>query len=40
VPGVVRFYDTDSLPQLVEDEGLTVVECHRESLGVRVLARA
>jgi SAM-dependent methyltransferase len=40
VPGVVRFYDTESLPRLVEDQGLTVVECHGESLGVRVLARA
>jgi SAM-dependent methyltransferase len=27
VPGVVRFYDTNSLPLLVQDQGLTVVEC-------------
>jgi hypothetical protein len=26
MPGVVRFYDTNSLPRLVEDQGLTVVE--------------
>jgi SAM-dependent methyltransferase len=40
VPGVVRFYDTDSLPRLVEDQGLTVVECDGEAGRVRVLARA
>ena len=28
VPGVVRFYDTSSLPGLVEDQGLIVVECN------------
>src|SRR5262249_7315103 len=28
VPGVVRFYDTSSLPRLVQDQGLTVVECN------------
>jgi SAM-dependent methyltransferase len=27
VPGVVRFHDTNSLPRLVEDQGLTVVGC-------------
>ena len=27
VPGVVRFYDTNSLPRLVQDQGLTVVGC-------------
>ena len=40
VPGVVRFYDIDSLPRLVEDQGLTVVECNREPSRARVLARA
>jgi SAM-dependent methyltransferase len=40
VPGVVRFYDTSSLPSLVEDQGLTVVECTSEPGRVSVLARA
>ena len=40
VPGVVRFYDTNSLPRLVEDQGLTVVECHGEPGRVSVLARS
>jgi SAM-dependent methyltransferase len=40
VPGVVRFYDTDSLPRLVEDQGLTVVECNGKGRHVSVLARA
>ena len=40
VPGVVRFYDTSSLPHLVEDQGLTVVECNGEPGRVCVLARA
>jgi len=40
VPGVIRFYDTSSLPHLVEDQGLTVVECNGESRRVSVLARA
>lgn len=40
VPGVVRFYDTHSLPRLVEDQGLTVVECTAEAARVSVLARA
>ncbi|HEX6325266.1 MAG TPA: methyltransferase domain-containing protein [Jiangellaceae bacterium] len=40
VPGVVRFYDTSSLPHLVEDQGLTVVECNGEPGRVTVLARA
>ena len=40
VPGVVRFYDTSSLRRLVEDEGLTVVECNSEGRRVSVLARA
>jgi SAM-dependent methyltransferase len=39
-PGVVRFYDTNSLPRLVEDQGLTVVECNGEPGRVSVLARA
>ena len=40
VPGVVRFYDTSSLPRLVEDQGLTVVDCTGEPGRVGVLARA
>ena len=40
VPGVVRFYDTNSLPALVEDQGLTVVQCHGEPGRVTVLAHA
>jgi hypothetical protein len=40
VPGVVRFYDTNSLPPLVEDQGMTVVECNGEPGRVTVLARA
>jgi SAM-dependent methyltransferase len=40
VPGVVRFYDTNSLPRLVQDQGLTVVECNRGPGHVTVLARA
>ena len=40
VPGVVRFYDTNSLPRLVEDQGLTVVECSGGPGHVSVLARA
>jgi ubiquinone/menaquinone biosynthesis C-methylase UbiE len=40
VPGIVRFYDMNSLPQLVEDQGLTLVECHRKQSRVSVLARA
>jgi SAM-dependent methyltransferase len=40
VPGVVRFYDTNSLPRLVEDQGLTVVECKGEPGSESVLARA
>ena len=40
VPGVVRFYDARSLPRLVEDQGLTVVECDGAPNTVRVLARA
>ncbi|HEX4865050.1 MAG TPA: class I SAM-dependent methyltransferase [Acidimicrobiales bacterium] len=40
VPGVVRFYDRSSLRQLVEDQGLTVVECNGESHSVTVLASA
>jgi SAM-dependent methyltransferase len=40
VPGVVRFYDTSSLPRLVEDQGLTVVECEGEPGRVSVLAHA
>jgi SAM-dependent methyltransferase len=40
VPGVVRFYDTSTLPHLVEDHGLTVVACSGEPGRVSVLARA
>jgi len=40
VPGVIRFYDTSSLAHLVQDQGLTVVECTGEPLRVSVLARA
>src|SRR6185437_4727202 len=40
VPGIVRFYDTNSLPRLVQDQGLTVVECNGERDRVTVLARA
>ena len=40
VPGVVRFYDASSLPHLVEDQGLTVLECNGEPSRVSVLARA
>ena len=43
-PGVggrlVEVYDTNSLPRLVEDQGLTVVECNGEPGRVRVLARS
>jgi hypothetical protein len=38
VPGVVRFYDTNSLSHLVEDQALTVVECNGEPGRVSVLA--
>jgi len=40
VPGIVRFYDTTSLPHLVEDQGLTVIECKAEPGRVSVLARS
>ena len=40
VPGLVRFYDTDSLPRLVEVQGLTVIECKGDGKRVSVLARA
>ena len=40
VPGVVRFYDTSALPHLVEDQGLTVVECNGEPGRASVLAHA
>ncbi len=40
VPGLVRFYDTSSLPRLVEDQDLTVVECNGEPGRVSVLAQA
>ena len=40
VPGVVRFYDANCLPRLVENQGLTVVECNSEPSRVSVLARS
>jgi SAM-dependent methyltransferase len=40
VPGVVRFYDADSLTRLVQDQGLTVVECQAGPGRVSVLARS
>jgi len=40
VPGVVRFYDANSLTRLVQDQGLTVVECTVEPGRVSVLARS
>src|SRR5204863_6015494 len=40
VPGVVRFYDTNSLARLVEDQGLTVVERKNEPGRVSVLAHS
>jgi SAM-dependent methyltransferase len=40
VPGVVRFYDTNALAHLIEDQGLTVVECKGEPGRVSVLARS
>jgi SAM-dependent methyltransferase len=40
VPGAVCFYDTNSLTRLVEDQGLTVVECRVEPDRVSVLARS
>ena len=40
VPGVVRFYDADFLTRLVQDQGLTAVECKAEPGRVSVLARS
>jgi len=40
VPGVVWFYDTNSLARLVEDQGLTVVGGKVEPGRVGVLARS
>jgi len=40
VPGVVRFYDANSLARLVQDQGLTVVECTVEPGRVSALARS
>jgi hypothetical protein len=36
---VLSTYDTNSVPRLVEDQGLTVVDCKGEPGRVRVLAR-
>jgi SAM-dependent methyltransferase len=40
VPGVIRFYDADSLARIVEDQGLTVIQCNAEPGRVSVLAHA
>lgn len=40
VPGLVRFYDTDSLPRLLEDQGLTAIECKGDGTRLSVLAGA
>jgi SAM-dependent methyltransferase len=40
VPGVVSFHNMDSLPRLVEESGLAVIDCHGELGRVSVLARA
>lgn len=40
VPGVVRFYDADSLNTLVQAQGLTVLDVSKEPARVSVLARA
>jgi SAM-dependent methyltransferase len=39
VPGLVRFYDASSLARLVEDQGLTIVDCTGEPGRVSVVAR-
>ena len=39
VPGVVRFYDAGALTQLVERQGLTVVECDAEPSRTTIVAR-
>lgn len=39
VPGLVRFYDTRSLAGLLEEQGLSVVECASEPGRVTVLAQ-
>lgn len=40
VPGAVRFYNKNSLRRLIEDQGLTVIECNGEPSRVSLLARA
>lgn len=40
VPGVVRFHDASSLHHLLEDQGLTVVDCNGEPGRVSALACA
>lgn len=40
VPGLVDFYDSDSLRRLVESAGLSVVTCTSSGSSVAVLARA
>jgi SAM-dependent methyltransferase len=40
VPGVVRFYSTDSLARLVESGGFSLVGCRREQSRVIATARA
>ena len=39
MPGVVRFYDTNTLRHLVEAQGLTVIDCNDEPTRVSLLAR-
>jgi len=39
IPGVVRFYDRESLPRLVESAGFSVVDCDQVG-AVSVMARA
>lgn len=38
-PGLVRFYDAGSLCRLIEDQGLSVIDCGSEPGRVTVLAR-
>ncbi len=40
IPGLVRFYDTDSLHRLIEKQQMTVVDCGSDPNRVRILARA
>lgn len=40
VPGVVRFFDPNSVRQLIEDQGMTVIECSIAPGRISILARA